>query len=308
MNGSDRMTMIIAVTMALFLWAYMRLAQDTPEVTRIIQNVPVQVVGRMPSGYGARLHQDDQSIDVYIKGPAKRVNATTEEDIAVKLDVTGESRAKAVVQLRDISLPRGVRLARKPKVTLYTYSLTQQSFPVKVAFIAQPPPGTIVGEYSMHPATVTVEGRSETVQRVKYVTVRVDPNLPFTEREAIPRAIDADGERVDDVRVITPSVRVMMSSLTGKQTTRQIAVAQPELKNQPRGHLVRVAKIRPEVVTLSGESALLDRLEGFIATDAIDVSKVTRDTTVTVRLRVPRELTVVEGPTVRVDLEAQSVE
>ncbi|HEY3378695.1 MAG TPA: CdaR family protein [Armatimonadota bacterium] len=307
MSQMDRVTLIIAVALGVFLWAYVRVAHDTPESTRIIRDVPVQLEGKSPSGYASKLHAEDQTIDVEIKGVAERVSAVTRDEVVVRLNVSGVTKSQAVLTPM-VVLPRDIRVARAPKVTLITYALRQQTFPVKVAFIAQPPPGTMVGEYLVQPATVTVEGSAEALDQVKYVTVRVDPGEPLTsEREVVPHVVDIDGERITDVHVLTSSVKLRMVSLTGKKTTRQVAVGAPELHNMPRGYTVRVTRITPAVVTLNGDGSLLDRVQGFVSTDAVDVRDMRKNMTMTVRLHPPKGLSVVEGLSVQVDLDVQPV-
>ena len=107
---------------------------------------------------------------------------------------------------------------------------------------------------------MTVEGPAELVDKVKYVAVFVDPNEPMTDKQTlVPHARDDDGNLVEAVRLLNSAVSVSMSSLTGQQVTRQVAVRAPRLRNQPRNYTVTVAQVTPDEVTLSGESALLDK-------------------------------------------------
>ncbi|HEX2951641.1 MAG TPA: CdaR family protein [Armatimonadota bacterium] len=310
MTRTDRVSLIIAIALAFFLWAYVRLTHTAPEVTRVIQHVNVSIDGQAPSGFACLLHDENRVIDIAVKGPSERVSSLSQEDITVKVDVRRVNAGKSTLTPR-VFLPKGIRLAREPQaITVIAYPLKQKTLPVSIAFIAQPPPGTTVGEYVVQPNSVTVEGSDEALQQVKYVTVRIDPNLPMTiEHSVVPRVVNADGEVVDNARVLNVStVGVRMATLTGEQTSRQVAVGQPVLKNIRRGYMVRVLRIRPSVVTLSGGGALLDRLQGFVDTDPINAQNITSDTTCTVSLHVPRGLTAVEGSTVRVDLEVQPVQ
>jgi len=144
------------------------------------------------------------------------------------------------------------------------------------------------------------------MKRVKYVTVPIDPNEPISPGgvKIAPRAVDDNGDRVSDASVLQESVLVRLVSGKGTLGTRKVAVSVPDFR-LPRHYLISVAKIRPDQVTLSGDPALLDQLSAYLETDPIDVSHITKDTTLTVRLRIPAGLTVAEGTTVRVDLEVQ---
>lgn len=309
MAKHDRSTLILAIALALFLWAYVRISHQTPEVTRIMRNVPVRPEGKIASGLAYRLFDESRTVDLQLKGVAERVNNLSRDDMMAYIDVSTLTRSQTAILKPRVPLPHGVRLVNAPKVTLQVFPSRLQSYPVTISYIAQPPPGTTVGEYTTEPSTVTVEGSREALQRVRYVVVRLNPNqLSAAEHDYIPLAIDTEGKEVDGVHALTPTVKVSMASLTGQQTTRQVAVGQPALRNQPRGYTVRVVRIRPEQVTVSGERAQLDLLPAYITTEPIDVHGVHHDTTVTVRLRIPSGVTVVDDPTVRVDLEAQPVE
>lgn len=304
MNNSELTTRILAIGLALFLWAYVRMLHDTPDVQRTIQGVPVELQGKSAAGLMPALHEENRTITVQIKGPADRVNNVLLEEVKARVDVsaiTGPGIAHLPVV---IDPPRGVVLAQSPRdVTIITKLLAQKDFPVMVSFIASPPPGTTVGEYLIEPSTVTVEGPRELVDKVKYVTVSIDPNeLIEASQTLVPHARDSEGDQVEDVHLLQSAVSVSMTSLTGEQVTRQVAVRAPELRNQPHHFTVTVAKVYPDVVTLSGASARLDQ-QPLLETDPLDVHTLTHDSTVMTHIRVPKGLTVVDQTDVRVDLQ-----
>lgn len=309
MNNSELTTRILAVALALFLWAYVRMVHESPDAQRVIENIPVVLVGKLPAGLQTQVHIKDRLITVRLKGPAQRVNNVLGDEVHAKVDVTSVTHVGTMRLPANIELPRGVVLAQKPPdITVEVTALAQERFPVTVTFITTPPPGTAVGEYLIQPSTVTVEGLKEAVDEVRYVTVAVDPSETMRiKRLLVPHARNADGDLVPDVQVLVPSVEVSVASLTGQQVTREVAVRPPDLRNPPRQFTVTVVKMRPDVVTLSGESALLDKQPAYLETEPLDVHGVTHDTTVTAHLKVPHGLTIVEGYDVRVDLQAHPI-
>lgn len=302
MTLTDRPTLMIAVALALFLWASVRMQQDTPDAHRIFRRVPVTV--DIASGWAFRFATGDSTIDVQVKGPADRVNSLTRDDIHAHVAITHPTRISSLLYPVVVDRITGVELAgRLPRVRVDVFPLQRKTFPVTVAFIATPPPGTTVGKYLLQPANVVVEGIPDDLRQVKYVNVYVDPHASMTsERDLIPRAVTADGERITEVSVLTSTVKARMGSLTGEQTTRQIAVRSPELVSLPAHSTVSVVRVRPDVVTLSGDAAALGRLDAYVSTDPLDVGTVTGDTTRTVHLRVPSGLKVLEGTDILVDL------
>ncbi len=162
MNNSELMTRILAIALALFLWAYVRVQHDMPDVQRDIQNVPVQLEGKPPAGLAPQLRDEDRTITVQIKGPADRVNGVVIDDVKAKVDCTSindEGTARLRVK---VFLPNGVHLAQPPQdVTVITRKLAQKKFPVIISFLPSPSTGSTIGEYLIDPSTVTVEGPAE---------------------------------------------------------------------------------------------------------------------------------------------------
>lgn len=309
--NSERGTLIIAIVLALFLWTSVRMSREVPDSQRILRGVPISVVEKPNANLSYDLTSGDH-VDISVKGPDRYIYTLNSEQVKAQVDLSvirSSGQYKMPVSIQ--GLPRTVKLdGRAPEVTVTFVELEQQSFPVTIGFIKQPPAGTTVGEYLVQPSTVTIEGTKDALSRVKYVTVAVDPTVPMrSETGVIPHAVDGAGELVKEASILSVStIKVRMASLTGEHVTRMVAVRQPELKNLPRRYSISVAKVRPDEVTLSGDSALLGAQPAYLETDPIDVRHVSKDTTVTVRLRVPRGLTVVEGPEVRVDLEVHPME
>ena len=305
----DRITMIISLLLAIFLWVYVHFAHETPDKTRVIHNVPVQESGQIASGYGYKFHGDDGKVEIEIKGPAELVDAVERDSIIVRLDLKSipvNSKSQPVRVKPIVILPANVRLANDIAVSVYTYPLVQKTVDVRIGFIVQPPPGASIGEYVVEPSRITVEGSAADVRQVRYASVMVDPEQSLTAHlNFVPHAIDLDGNISDDVRVLNSTVMVRMASLTGQQTTRQIAVGPPKLLHAPPGYLVRVIGTVPVSVTLSGNPAQLDSLPAFIDTKPIDIRNVRKHTFTTTQLDVPSGLVVVDGATtIGVELEA----
>ena len=71
----DRLTLVISILLAIFLWAYVRDTLVTPEKSRVIHDVPVQENGQLPSGFGYKFYGGDGKVDIEVTGPAEQVDA-----------------------------------------------------------------------------------------------------------------------------------------------------------------------------------------------------------------------------------------
>lgn len=309
MANADKTTLILAMLLSVFLWAYVRLTVSTPDEVRTLRDIPVTLSGAAASDLLVQLDPGDRLAKITIKGSPEAVANLDAEKIVGRVNIEGLSDSRNT-RRRPVrfNLPPGVRLIGiTPKVTLSATKLDTRLFPVTVSFLSSPPSGYTVGEYVTEPSTVAVAGSKKALEKIKYVIVAVDPNQRLsTARDLTPRAVDENGSRVDGVSVVSVStVHVSQASRTGKDITRQVAVSDPKLINLPRRYSVRIDRIEPKVVTVTGAPARLDRLEGFINTDPLDVSGVTNDGYKTVRLQVPDGLEVAGETEVRVHLQVQ---
>jgi YbbR domain-containing protein len=307
MTKTEFTTLIIAVILSLFFWAYFRLSRGGVEETFVVSDVPVrvtQVAGIVPQVDGG-----SATVEVTVKGPVSALRKVGRDSIIARLQTdvlqVGETkRLPVIVEAKDLP---GVTFTAQPStVKVHAAPLRLQQFAVDVSFIASPPPGASVGDYIVSPTKVMVEGTDEVLGRVKYVTVSVDPNLPLTVPVTlVPQPVDADGERVEGTTVKDSTVSVAIASLTGEHATRQLAVRAPALSAGPVGLSVRVVAVKPDVVTVIGPTKALDRLGGYIETEPLDVGSVRKDITRTLHLKLPPGLAVVEGADVRVSLEVR---
>ncbi len=306
--SSERATLILAIGIALFLWVYVRVVQESPELTRTFREVPVIMDGSPAAGLEARLHEKSRTVDITVRGQKERVDGLSAGEIKVRTDVSGISDTNTHYAPVKVSLPDGVKLAgNPPTVTVIVTALVRQTFPVQVSFITAPPTGTTIGEYVLEPETVTVDGTKAALEGVHAVILPVDPSEPMSHAQEIPpRPVGDDGERVSDVRVLTPTVRVRMSSFTGLPPTRPMAVHPPVLLDVPP-HLMITPHLRPDAVTVHGDPALFNGLPAYLECTPLSVAGIRQSRTVTAHLKVPHGLTVVEGATVHLDLDVHAL-
>ena len=305
MTTYDRPTMILAIALALFLWAYVRVAQELPSTRHLTLEVTIENNGRHSNlSYAIT---PNNHLDVIVKGQKELLDNLTSDGVGVMVDV-GEIDAPGSTNVPvRVRLPHGIELAGKaPSVTVIAKALQQRQFRVVVAFLTAPPAGSMVGEYLVDPAIVTVQGTKEVLDQVHHVIALINPDeLLGAAATCVPRPVDAAGERVLDAGVLTSSVKVRMASLTGELVTRQVAVHPPHLTNLPPHLQVTVDKISPDYVTLRGNSAQIDNQPAFLETSPLDVHDVTSDATRSAPLNVPQGMTVIEGPRINVMLHVQ---
>jgi YbbR domain-containing protein len=309
MTQSNARLAIVALVLAIFLWGFVRIAFFKEAIREM--DIPIEVTGEPPAGFGMQLHPGTLNARVFVQGPSDVVYNLLRQDVHATVHFPSvpieEETKKDSVQVSvavTLDSPGQVKVVRKSMATVLITRLVHDTRPVTMAFLVAPPAGTSVGSYILEPPTVTIEAPSrKELDAVKFVTVALNPTVPLTAPRALaPRAVDATGETLPNVSVLTSAVTVRMASLTGEQTTRRVGVRIPELQ-RPAARLRMTAVLLTDEVTLSGDPAVLTRQPAYVETEPVDVSRIRTNATLTVRLRVPDGLRVVEGDTVRVMIQ-----
>ena len=109
MNNIDRPTLILAFVLAIFLWVYVRVSQETPTESRVIYGIPVVMEGKVP-GIKTSLHPDTRTVNLTITGRPKAVYSVSPDRIKAKVDVSGIQTVSDKPHLRPtvVTLPNTV--------------------------------------------------------------------------------------------------------------------------------------------------------------------------------------------------------
>ena len=220
MSNSDRIILLVAFVLAVFLWGYSKVEIMPNERTRTFTNIPVVLSGSSPEGYSTSLSTDSKVVSLNIKGPIDDVNNMTADDIKVTVNIDGVSEGESVKTLsrNNIKFPQdiqGIAVVKYPKVQLITKKLSKKTLAVSVSFLTQPPSGFVIGQYVAEPSAVEIEGMTEAVENVAYVQVSIDPNKKLEEETVLTlHAVDERGDQVTDVRILTPTATIRMVTLT----------------------------------------------------------------------------------------------
>lgn len=131
--------------------------------------------------------------------------------------------------------------------------------------------------------TVTVSGPATLVERVvaAQANVLIGPNAFDIDRDLPLDAVDANGERVPEVRIDPATVHVTIHVFENKES-RTLPVTVPVAGAPPPGFSIGAITTDPVVVSVGGEAADLGPLR-FVQTEAVSLTNQTSD----IRARVP---------------------
>ncbi|MGE6756057.1 CdaR family protein [Rossellomorea sp. NPDC071047] len=158
---------------------------------------------------------------------------------------------------------------------------------------------------AVDPKTVKVTGSKDEVERIAYVIATLDLDEEINEnvtREARVQVLDREYNKLDvqiDPEVVDVTVSVVNKSKSVPVTIKQKGTL-------PEGTTLESISVEPKEATIFGRQEVLDTVEELLA--EIDLSKITKDSTITVPLALQDGLNKVAPEEVKVKVDVNTTE
>jgi YbbR domain-containing protein len=158
---------------------------------------------------------------------------------------------------------------------------------------------------AVDPKTVKVTGSKDEVERIAYVIATLDVDEEINEnvtREARVQVLDREYNKLDvqiDPEVVDVTVSVVNKSKSVPVTIKQKG-------SLPEGTTLESISVEPKEATIFGRQDVLDTVEELLA--EIDLSKITKDSTITVPLALQDGLNKVAPEEVKVKVDVNTTE
>lgn len=292
---------IVSVILATGVW-YIAVTSSDPITRRQFSSIPVQII------------QDESTVltntptrfaSVTIQAAQTLVSSRRADDVIVRADLTGLGPGTHTIPLEvTVALAQSEeqqRIIAQTQPSQITVELEQrESFqkPIEIV-IEEPPPIGFTNDAPIHDIfQVVVSGASQVVSEV--VTVRglldLSSNQNPIEVDARLFAVDADGNRVDDVTIDPQTVSVSVN-ITRRDDVKQVSVRPNILVGtQPDGYTLSTFTYTPQTIFIGGASEQLEDVNDTIFTIPINLQDRTSDFEVVVPVRLPDdELFVIGG-------------
>jgi YbbR domain-containing protein len=288
---------VLSLAVAVALW-YMVAADRNPQAERA---VAVELGGRgLPAGLV--MVSAPPRVEVRVRGPRSAVAELNAEAVEAYVElgqVTEPGEYRLPVRVR---LPQGLRLVglRPEEVLISVDAVARRQLPVEVVLQGTPAPGAVLGQPTVQPTRVAVQGPRSLVQQVQRAWVAVDVTglrTSLTQSLRV-RLEDQNGAELQGVVAQPQNVQVSLPVGEG-QLSRTVPVV-PTVTGRPRpGFSVALLEASPSVVTARGPQDAVLNLS-VLLTEPVDVSTLEGEVRRTVRLRLPPRVRVDGGPTVSV--------
>ncbi len=304
---------LFSLLLAFFFWAVATESEDPTKLDTLVSSVEVETEG---------LAEDRVTYDVgptrvlvTVRAPTSIWNNLRAEDFHAYIDLsdtpTGtlevpiqvelRSEPSEVIEIREIS-PKTVQLTVEKRV--------EQDVPVSVNIQGTPAVGFVMEAHEVVPETVRVRGPQSFVQQVvkAQVVVAVNDKQGDVRSDYQPTPLDENDNPVPQVEIAPKTVTVNVP-IEPLGYLRDLAVT-PALQGQPApDYRVSNLVVKPPVVKVFGPPEAVRKTSGYLQTQPINLTGITRSITTPIALQIPEGLTVVDPPrpTVSVTLKIEVI-
>ncbi len=315
-------TKLLAVLLAVALWAGLITQDPTLTRERTFTNVPINVTGAETLKRNGLIVVSDLSevlgdVNMNVAVPQMQYASVQASNYNVRIDLSRikEAGTQQVRILSTNSSTYGTVSAVAPSTVQLEVDeyVTRYRIPVTMQTAGEAPEGYYAAAPSLDPPTIAVSGPKKLVEKIVQAECVVDqaklPAREGTVRRAIPFILlDENGEAIRSDLLEVTSGSVLLDSIVVEQqvyTRRDIAMTDMGLvRGEPEeGYEIKSVHLTPETVTVAGRKSVLDALDLLYASSYIDASGLTRSVTQSMPIRQPAQLAHISASEIMVTVE-----
>ena len=282
--------LLIALGLALIAWVSVTYQTDPPQqftLTDVSLNVTAPVSDLV------LMSDVPETINVQVQTTHNRLAVLGTESVRTNLNLaelkSGTHHVPIEVTLAD---PRAQLVSLSPDfidVTLEPYATLTLTPTIMIPDLDSLPLGYAVGDLSLNPEAITVQGPISVVEWVVEARAELALNGRRTGFQQTPSLVllDRTGQRVDGLH-LSPDTILVEVPIQRMFHTREIAIqATLDTEGLEANFIVTSALISPTSVTLIGDREAIDNTGSYLVTAPINLTNVIGDLTVNVPLLLP---------------------
>lgn len=291
---------IFSFLLAVVLW-FLAIGEQNPPVEETFRNIAIGT-NNLAAGLVV-LDLQPKTVTVKVQGQRKSMATLDRTDIAATVDLQGVNPGQGTYPI-SVTLPRGVELKEilPPQAVVVVDSLATRAVPIEVRPAGLPNPDFQVASLKPQVASVTVQGPSGRLRQVDRVLAEIDITgaaADFTRTVPL-RPINNEGKVLEGITV-SPGIATIEVKMTKLPPSKEVPV-QLIISGKPRdGYRVGQYTVTPEKVKIRAAEDRLLTIQR-LATRPVDVTGAASDVAATVELQVPPGVTLVDAPTVKVNI------
>lgn len=310
-NKKDKQIIIkvICVIASFVFWLYVANTKNPIRDKRITLKVVMENTDVIEKSKLAILPDEDFELSVRVEGPMLELSYLNEEDIVLKADFAQVNLSEGInrIPVYVSRIPKNIDIVDKDNLSIDVNldDLIEKSVPVRENISVTTKSGYSASKPIITPQKVKVKGAEQYVQNVSYVLVatsleKIDKdeelNLPL-------QPYDEAGREVKNVTVEPQTVNVVVPV----KKTKKVAIKVETTGNVAYGGILKSVEAVPSTIEIAGDEKVLESINE-IKTEVIDLTDISEDKTMEVKLVLDKVTTVSGKDSVNVKLAIEKLE
>lgn len=298
--GKNMMAKVLSLILAVVLWVYVMNEQNPPVDVAYTVQPEIRSLAA-----GLVLADGVDSVRIRVRGPRRVLAGLQGGDIRAYIDLTGVGEGRHTVPVRGV-VPAGLEMLEivPDRLTVTIEAVITKNVPVRVRTTGTLPPGTALGDITVSPPQVTVEGPRSKLDAVDQVIAVVDVSGQKADFTAVApvKAVTRDGQTPANVTVKPDQVQVTVP--VRSQVVKTLDV-KPVVVGEPApGFSVQSITTEPSRIDVQGPPDALAKVD-TVYTAPVSIDGLNKDGVFTAKLQAPPGLTpVLDAVQVRVKVNA----
>ncbi len=294
MLKNNKVNMVIAFVLAVFLWAFV-LAGTKNISTETIRNVPISFVNEdMLSSKGlVVLSKELETINIEFSGERSVVSKVRTGDFRVVVDLQDAVLGSNTLAITIVDIPENIKIESKSDkyVTVNVDEYKEEEKPVKAFVNAHLDNDQELIIRELEKTTVKVMGPATLVDSVKQVNATADISKAVGDElnlEATMVPVDKDGKEVERVTVEVTETNIKAAIKEVKTVPLTVVVSGEESDEYKRTVTI------PETVKIAGKGSDLLSVDAIMC-EAVDLSEVVENRIIQLKPQLPPGIELVGG-------------
>ncbi|SHJ76213.1 YbbR domain-containing protein [Clostridium cavendishii DSM 21758] len=299
---------IICVILSFGLWLYVSNVENTTREYKF-DKVPVEILNTdiLKTDYKLALVPNQNfTVTLNLEGPQNDVYRVTRDQFKIVANLKNYVLKKGLneIPVEIVNSPSNININKKNtgvlKVKILLDEYAEKKMPIKSDIKPITQQGIYAGIPDVTPATATVSGPKEYVNKVKVLSVsgevqNVNKNMDIT----LPIvAVDENNKPLQEVKVEPEVAAVSIKVNKGKSVPINVVTTGKAKEGITINSIVSV----PDKVELIGDDSILDNISK-IDTEPLDISKITEGGEVSIGVSIPKNVKInLQGNKVKVKI------
>lgn len=299
---------LICLVLSFGLWLYISNVEN-PVTTYNLDKVPVELINETALNNSGLTLSPNQTVyvDLKLEGPRSELYSVKRDQFKITVDLGDYvlKKGENSVPVEIVDYPDNINIKKNSnlKVNIVIDELQTRSVSIKQELTLTAKSGYYLGETTLSYNKVNISGPAEYVNSVQNVVAKgefksLDSDLLST----------VQLKAVDDENKVVENVTIQPSTVDITVPVRQLKPAKVSVKTsgQLRSDLA-IKAITPSktYIELKGDKDITDKISE-VYTEAIDLSKITSTTDISVKLSLPEGVQSVDN-TISVNVEVEKI-